>query len=156
MRIHVLPASDVYARQHFDDSVSFKVTSNTIKTFITDDEILRLLTEDSYAIWGIKKGKTNVNHKKWLRMTRGDICLFYRDRHFFSAGKIICKFESNDFASYLWKGIPRNSDIDKSETWENMFIFDEIKKINIPLTSFNTFMGFAEKNLMILYLLQIN
>ena len=147
MRIHVVPASDAYGREHYNHTVQLKVTIDKIKEFITDDEILDLLSDDSYAVWGTKKGKGNVNHTKWLRMNRGDICLFYRDKSFFSAAKVICKFENYDFALDLWEGITRNPDIDEKETWENMFLLDEIKQINIPVVMFNKFMGFKENNI---------
>jgi len=147
MRIHVVPASDAYGREHYNDTIQLRVSKNKISEYINDSEILNLLVDDSYAVWGVKKGKSNVNHKKWLRMNRGDICLFYRDKKFFSAGKVICKFEHYEFSKSLWGGISRNTDIGEDETWENMFLFDEIKQINIPVEMFNKFMGFKVKNI---------
>tara|TARA_Y100001970_G_C14160233_1_gene818080 strand:- start:112 stop:1116 length:1005 start_codon:yes stop_codon:yes gene_type:complete len=144
MIIHILPASDAYAREHFDGTVAQKISTNRIKDFITDNETLKLLSDDEYGIWGIKKGKSNINHNKWLKMSRGDICLFYRDKHLFSVANVVCKFENYDFSLDLWKGIPRNPDIDDTETWEDMFLIDKIKKIDIPVVMFNRFMNYKE------------
>jgi len=147
MRVHVIPASDAYGRKHYTDTIQLKVSKSKIKNFVKDREITNLITEESYAVWGVKKGKSNINHTKWLRMERGDICLFYRDKKFFSAGKVLCKFENYEFSKDLWGDIPRNSDIDPEETWEDMFLLDEIKKINIPLEIFNNLMGYKEGNI---------
>ena len=57
MRIHVLPSSDAYGRGNYTNTVQLKVNIDKIKEFITDDEILDLLSDDSYAVWGIKKVK---------------------------------------------------------------------------------------------------
>ena len=67
MIIHILPASDAYAREHFDGTVAQKISTNRIKDFITDNETLKLLSDDEYGIWGIKKGKSNINHNKWQK-----------------------------------------------------------------------------------------
>ncbi len=147
MRVHVVPASDAYGREHYTDTIQLKVNKSKINEFVKDKKITDLLIEENYAIWGVKKGKSNVNHTKWLRMNRGDICLFYRDKRFFSAGKVLCKFENYEFSKDLWGGIPRNSDIDPEETWEDMFLLDEIKRINIPLEMFNHLMGYKEGNI---------
>jgi hypothetical protein len=69
-------------------------------------------------------------------MQRGDICLMYKDKHFFCAGKIICTFNSPEFATYLWQLNNSNA------AWENMFLIDEMQLINIPIKSFNKTVGY--------------
>ena len=146
MRVHVVPAGDKYSRKNHKNTVSKNVSINVIKRFITDKNILNLLNADSYAIWGVTNGKSNVNHTKWLRMKNDDICLFYRDRHFFTSCKVISKFKMRDFSIHLWGFKKDKKNIDSNETWENMFILDEIQKINIPVSMFNKFMKFKVNN----------
>ena len=129
MRVHVVPAGDKYSRKNHKNTVSKNVSINVIKRFITDKNILNLLNADSYAIWGVTNGKSNVNHTKWSRMNNDDICLFYRDRHFFTSCKVISKFKMRDFSIHLWGFKKDEKNIDSNETWENMFILDEIQKM---------------------------
>tara|TARA_B100000315_G_C14518423_1_gene560344 strand:+ start:496 stop:1401 length:906 start_codon:yes stop_codon:yes gene_type:complete len=118
------------------------VSTDLIRQYISDPKVLELLYEDSYAVWGITNGGRNVNKNKWETMERGDVCLVYRDRHFFSAAKILCKFNNRDFSIRLWN-TKENSTPDNN-AWENMFLMDEIKKINIPILSFNKFMKYSD------------
>jgi len=144
MRVHLIPAGDKAAREHHKQTVSHNVSIDVIKRFITDKNTLALLDGDSYAIWGVTNGKSDINYKKWLRMNRGDVCLFYRDKNFFSSCKVITKFKNKDFALHLWKLNEKMPDMDPNETWENMFLLDEIKKISIPILMFNKFMGYKD------------
>ena len=142
MRLHLIPCGDAYAREHYEDTIKKLVSINLIKKYVSDSNILELLNDDSYACWGVTNGGRNINRNKWQTMERGDVCLVYRDRHFFSAGKILCKFNNRDFSIKLW-GTKENSTPD-NDAWENMFLMDEIKKINIPILSFNKFMKYSK------------
>ena len=102
MRLHLIPCGDAYARKHHKDTIEQRVSTDLIRQYISDPKVLELLYEDSYAVWGITNGGRNVNKNKWETMERGDVCLVYRDRHFFSAAKILCKFNNRDFSIRLW------------------------------------------------------
>ena len=139
MRVHLIPCGDKFARKHYKDTIKKLVSIETIKEFDENGEVSLNLKDDSYACWGVTNGKKNINFNRWMKMNPGDICLMYRDKTFFSAGKIIHKFKNRNLSEYLW-----NSKED-GETWENMFLIDEIKKIDIPISNFIDIMGYKEK-----------
>tara|TARA_B110000196_G_scaffold47327_1_gene37853 strand:+ start:1024 stop:2454 length:1431 start_codon:yes stop_codon:yes gene_type:complete len=135
MRVHIVPAGDEYARKHHRTTVGKNVPIDTIKSFISDQKILGILNSGGYAAWGVTNGRNNCNYKQWLEMNAGDICLFSRDKHFFSACRVVTKFKNYDFAFNLWKNNEKLKGSDPNETWENMFLLDQIQEINIPTTS---------------------
>lgn len=139
MRVHLQPCGDKYAREHYKDTIEELVSKETITNFLEENNPVSNFSDDHFACWGVTNGKGNINLNKWHKMQRGDICLMYRDKAFFCAGKIIIKFKNKDLAEHLWK---TNDD---GETWENMFLIDEVKKINIPIESFINLMGYKKR-----------
>ena len=94
MRVHIVPAGDPHAREHHQSTVSKNVSIDLIKNFITDQKILRVLNSDGYAAWGVTNGHNNRNYTQWLDMNAGDICIFSRDKRFFSACRVVTKFKN--------------------------------------------------------------
>tara|TARA_B100001057_G_C22678795_1_gene882900 strand:+ start:31 stop:1011 length:981 start_codon:yes stop_codon:yes gene_type:complete len=139
MRVHLYPCGDKFAREHYKDTIKKLVSKETILNFSQEISPVSNLTDDHFACWGVTNGKGNINLNKWNKMEKGDVCLMYRDKAFFSAGKIVTKFKNKELAEYLWKTN------DEGETWENIFLIDEVKKINIPIKSFIDLMGYKEK-----------
>ena len=144
MKIHLIGAGDPYARRNHEKTINKNVSTDLIRRFIKDKNVISLLERDSYAVWGIKNASNNINHKKWLKMIRGDICLFHRDNNFFCSGKVITKFKNIEFATHLWKDNEATKLKYADAIYENMFVMDEIKKISIPKKTFNIFMGNSE------------
>lgn len=138
MRLHLVPCGDKFAREHYVDTIEKLVPKQTIVNFSDNQEIQSSLQDDYYACWGVTNGKRNVNFNQWMKMNKGDICMMYRDKSFFSAGKIISNFKNKKLAEHLWKTK------DDGETWENMFLIDEVKKINIPVKSLIKLMGYKD------------
>ena len=137
MRIHLIPCSDPYSRKHHKDTIEKLVPKNKIISFEKGNEIQKILKDENYACWGVTNAKNNSNLKKWEKMKTGDVCLMYRDKIFFSAGKIITRFKNKELSEDLWglnkDGLP----------WENMFLIDEIKKISIPIHILNNLMNYS-------------
>ena len=129
MRIHLIPAGDPHARKNYNNTVINKIPKEKILSF-ENSEFTKNLKNDSYVIWGVTNGKRNINYNKWLGMNAGDICLMYRDKTFFIAGKIITKFKNYELALDLWKLK------EEGITWENIFLIDETKSINISLQKY--------------------
>ena len=127
MRVHIVPAGDDYARKNHRNTVGKNVSIDIIKKFITDQKILGILNSDGYAAWGVTNGHNNRNYNQWLDMNAGDICIFSRDKRFFSKCRVVTKFKNYNFASHLWK--------DDEKVWENMFLLDQVQEIDIPTTS---------------------
>tara|TARA_Y100000590_G_scaffold247240_1_gene277798 strand:+ start:415 stop:1389 length:975 start_codon:yes stop_codon:yes gene_type:complete len=139
MRFHIFPCSDKSARKHYADTIDNPVSKETVLRFLNDSEITVSLANDFYACWGVTNGKNNVNFNRWNKMAQGDVCVMYRDKSFISAGKITAKFKNRNLAEYLW-----NTN-DDSGTWENIFLIDELRQINIPVKSFIDLMNYKEQ-----------
>jgi len=139
MRLHLFPCGDKTARENYANTVETLVSKETVSAFAKTLNPVSSLSDEHFACWGMTNGKGNVNLNKWEKMQRGDVCLMYRDKAFFSAGKIITKFKNKDLAEHLWE---KKSD---GESWENIFLIDEVKKINIPIESFINLMGYKKK-----------
>tara|TARA_Y100000768_G_scaffold116075_1_gene85688 strand:+ start:170 stop:1090 length:921 start_codon:yes stop_codon:yes gene_type:complete len=126
MIVHAHP-TDI---EHYDATIKAKVDVKRIKDFVTDTNILNRLSKNSYSIWGIAPGPQNT--KKFDKIMLGDICLMYYKQKFHTVGKIIATFNNHDFAKELW-GIKD----DRENTWEHMFVIDDLRDINIKLEEFN-------------------
>ena len=103
MRVHLFPCSDKAAREHYSNTVEKFVSKATIAAFSEQPNPVFYLPNDYFACWGVTNGENNRNLKKWEKMQRGDVCLMYRDKAFFSAGKITAKFKNQDLAEHLWQ-----------------------------------------------------
>ena len=111
-------------------SIPSRTVSLLIRTHSTNSGLFYSLANDEYACWGV-----TVNLNQWRNMNVGDICLMYREKRFFSAGKIILPFKDEQLAKHLW------STKDDGSTWENMFLID-LKEVSIPIANFNRLMSY--------------
>jgi len=155
MRVHIVPAGDKESREHHKKTVEKRVSMDTFEKFLTIQQIKKFthLPSTLYACWGITNGKKKVNYNQWVKMKKGDLCIFYRDKKFFSVCEVVCKFKNRKLAMHLWgiKKIPGVTQLkemrisDTHETWENMFLLDNIKSINIPVSKFRKLMDYSEK-----------
>ena len=87
-------------------------------------------------IWGVTPGKNNVNHKKWSRVEKGDVALFSRHGKIFAAATVIATLHSPRLARQLWG---ENQD---GETWEYIYLLDEIRPLDIAYEAFNEVAGY--------------
>ena len=139
MRVHIVPCGDKYARKHHAKTIEKLVPREEIILFENDEKFTSTLKDDAYACWGVTNAKNNSNYKNWQTMQKDDICIMYRDKTFFSCGKITAKFKNKEFSEYLW------GSKEDGQLWENMFLIDEIKEINVPLDVLKKVMGYKEK-----------
>lgn len=139
MRVHIVPCGDKYARKHHAKTIEKLVPREEIILFENDKKLTSRLKDDAYACWGVTNAKNNSNYKNWQTMQKDDICIMYRDKTFFSCGKITAKFKNKEFSKYLW------GSKEDGQLWENMFLIDEIKEINVPLDVLKKVMGYKEK-----------
>ena len=130
MRVHLVPCGDKTARSNYVDTIENR-RFQRIRAHSTNSGLP--VANDEYACWGVTNGKRDVNLNQWQKMSIGDICLMYREKRFFSAGKIILPFKDQRLAKHLW------STKDDS-TWENMFLID-LKEVSIPIANFNRLMS---------------
>lgn len=116
---------------------------NKIKTLLSlkDFECLSSIYKNGKAhIWGITAGKGDCNVKKWAKIQRGDIALFYGEKTFFSSAIVTYKIQNARLATELW------GEKTKGITWEYIYFVDEIKNQSIEMSSVNTLLGYSANN----------
>ncbi len=150
MKIHLLPASNSGSRKHFVDTIKNRVPTQVIKKHLNNKSITSILTLKSYPCWGVTNGGRDKNKNQWLQMNPGDIGLFYKNNKFFSSGVVVSKFKNKTFSKFLWRE-KFNKKLNKLETWENMFLLDDIKDLDIRIEDFNDLMGYKKGNKIFAY-----
>jgi hypothetical protein len=100
-------------------------------------KVLRSIYPDGKAyIWGVTEGKKSANHKKWLTIQSGDVCLFSKDKHIFASAVVCYKMKSRALSEEFW-----GTDED-GNPWEYLYFLDEIKQHKIPYEDFNRAIGY--------------
>src|SRR5207247_1059193 len=85
---------------------------------------------------GLTAGEDDRNKKKWLRMTRGNLVLFYGGNRVFASGLVRHKLHSPRLARQLW-GVDENG-----LTWEYTYFVDSWRSRNIPYSELNDELGY--------------
>lgn len=141
MKIIAQPCSSPQSISHYEETVINKVDLIRIRENVTE-ELYQLIsglidTEDVH-IWGIMNSESNVNKKKWNKINKDDIVIFYRNKEFFSKGTIVTKFKSEALAQALWGSVD-------GKTWEYIYLFKNLEAISYSIKDFNNAMNYSEK-----------
>lgn len=145
-----MPTANSGSRKHFVDTIKNRVPTKVIRKHVKDKSITSLLTLKSYPCWGVTNGGKDRNKNQWLQMNSGDIGLFYKNNKFFCSGVVVFKFKNETFSKFLWKE-KFNKKLNIFETWENMFLLDDIKDLDIHIEDFNDLMGYEKNNKIFAY-----
>lgn len=139
-KIILQPSGNKDAREHYVDTIENPVKIDRLSQFVSGGEldILKNIYSNGAYTWGVTPGKNLSNHKKWLRIEKGDTALFSKEGHIFASGTVTYKIHNKDLALDLWK-----TDA-KGATWEYIFFLDEIKQLHIPYIDFNRAIGYAD------------
>ena len=139
-KIILQPSGNKDAREHYVDTIQNPVSIDRLSKFVNQDElnILKNIYPNGAYTWGVTPGKNLSNHKKWLRIEKGDTALFSKEGHIFASGTVTYKIHNKNLALDLWK-----TDINGA-TWEYVFFLDEIKELRIPYLDFNIAIGYAD------------
>lgn len=137
--VAVQPCGDSDATQHYVDTILNPVSLNTITEYLDSPKSLGIVNPKSeYAVWGVTAGDKNVNKNKWQKLNAGDVVLLYKKKKIFSQGYIKALIHSPELAFELWK-------TNKSgNTWEYLYLLDEIEEIEIPIEKYNNVLGYKE------------
>lgn len=141
-KIILQPVANKVAYEHYTKTLLNPVSIDMIKQHVdklTYDHIQMQYPNGNVYVWGVKNGEKNVIKKKWERMERGDIALFARKGGIFASAIITIMFNSKSLALALW-----GSDKDNN-TWENIYLVEEIHNINIPYKLLNSALGYKER-----------
>ena len=85
------PAGNPDARQHYVDTIDNPVSIDRIGELVdtNDLSIIKNIYLEGAYVWGVTPGQNLINHRKWERIQRGDVCLFSRAGHIFASGVVI-------------------------------------------------------------------
>jgi hypothetical protein len=80
--------------------------------------------EDNLSSWGVKRGKNDINRKKFDKMNLEDIVLFYQTKTLFARVKVTKK------------------EFNEDEEFECRYFFDKADEISIAIEDFNNIVGY--------------
>lgn len=135
------PTGSKVSRVHYNDTVKNTVDLNDIKSLVTDkvfEELTLIYPNGKAHIWGVTKGKDEVNANKWRRIQKGDVTFFSADRKLYTSGTVAYTIQNVELAKSLW-GVNENN-----ETWEYIYFLDNIKNHDIAIQDINRLIGYKE------------
>lgn len=143
-KIILQPTANKVAYEHYVNTILNPVPIAIIKKYVDEETFSRILTQYPNGlvyVWGVMNGEKDVNKKKWEKITRGDITLFSKKGGIFSSAVTTLTFHNKNLAQELWG-------VDKSgNTWENIYLVEDVKNINIPYHILNSILGYKENNI---------
>ena len=123
--IHVRLASlnNIRVYEHWQDTVLRKVELNTIKEFLTSEQ-LNLFDDinKSYNFWG----DTDATLKKTKSIESGEKIIFYGEKKFHTKAVAGPTFVNENLANYFWP-----TQIDE-KPWKNIYVLNGITDLQIP------------------------
>jgi hypothetical protein len=136
--VFVVPAGDRAAGENLERTIRKPVPLGHLRGL--DRSVLaraRRAPGGVYA-WGAKAGARESNVGKWRAMEPGDWTLFYLDKRFPVAGRVLAPQRSPTVAKQLW-----GADA-SGETWECMYLLDELRWIEAPRLETHAALGYAD------------
>ena len=85
----------------------------------------------SAPMWGVVPGKRNVNVGRYRRIQVGDLVMFSGQSRFYACGTVAYLMRNAKLAVALW------GYRDDGQTWEYMYVLDEIRPLDVPYAEFN-------------------
>jgi hypothetical protein len=76
-------------------------------------------------------GRRNVNVGKYRRVQIGDLVMFSGQNRFFACGTVAYLMRNAELAEALWGRYV------EGQTWEYMYVLDEIRPLAVPYAEFN-------------------
>ncbi len=138
------PSGNPIGRENFNNTITRQVDLNKVLSYIDNDDhkayLKEIYIDGLVPVWGVTPGKNNVNVSKWDKIDSGDITLFSGNKKIFASGVVTYKFRARELAIGLW-GYKTDE-----ETWEYIYLLDEIKEHAIPVPKLNKLVGYASNN----------
>jgi hypothetical protein len=123
--LFLVPAGNPRARENFERTVRQRVPPASLHRLSPAARRLARLRRGGVSAWGTKAGKGDVNVRTWTAMEPGDWVLFYFDGLFPVCARVVVREHSPVVADRLWGS-------DGGETWEYMYLLDEVREVDIP------------------------
>ena len=143
-KVLLQPCADARAQKHVADTLDKPVPVEELRRFLTAEQDVELRTvldgRTAVPVWGVTAGKNDRSVGRWQRVSRGDSALFSAGGRIFASATVAAVFRNAALAEHLW-GYD-----DKQQTWEYMYILDEVKSLDIPYRRFNEVAGYEPTN----------
>lgn len=124
--VFIVPAGDRAARANFKLTMKERVPLGRLRGLSATIRARARAAPEGVSAWGAKAGVAERNVGTWSSMEPGDWALFYFDKRFPLAGRVLARQRSPAVARRLW-----GADA-KEETWECMYLLDELRWIEAP------------------------
>ena len=125
-KLYIVPAAGEVALDHLDATVYAPVPLSKLNRLSKETRDAAISTGSSaFPVWGTRRGQDDIMVPTWESMDAGDWVLFYTDGSFPICGRIIATDHSRPVAESLWGS-------EGGETWEYLYLIDEIRHINAP------------------------
>ncbi|HEX6456698.1 MAG TPA: hypothetical protein VF009_09305, partial [Solirubrobacterales bacterium] len=123
------------ARENLERTVRQRVPPAALRDLSPAARKLARPRRAGLAAWGTKAGENDTNVGTWLAMRGGDWVLFYFDGLFPVCARVLFTEHSPAAAKRLWGE-------DGGETWEYMYLLDEVRQVDIPRLPANRKLGY--------------
>lgn len=128
--LFLVPTGDPRARENFERTIRQRVELGDLAGLSAGSLKQAKAVRGGVSAWGTKPGKEARNVSRWNAMERGDWVLFYFDGLYPVAARVLVKEHSAPVARQLWGD-------DEGETWEFLYLLDEVRQVDIPRLSLN-------------------
>ena len=131
-QIILQPAGSEQSIKHYNDTIHNLQNIDNHSDILPENvikDLKKIYPNNHFPVWG----STTNTHSKWLRIERGDLCLFTRDKMIIASGIVTYKINNREFSDRLW-----TRHHDNKLPFENIFFLDKITDHQIPyLTEVN-------------------
>lgn len=142
-RVILQPSASKIAYKHFEDTIKTPVPMGRISAHVDPallSDIQNLYPNGLVYMWGVTNGKNGQNEKAWRTISKGDVTLFSGKGRIFASAVITLAFKNSALAHELW------GEDNTGNTWENIYLVEEIQNMDIPYSKFNQILGYQPKN----------
>jgi hypothetical protein len=148
--VFIVPAGDRAARENFERTIARPAPRGALRGLDGGALARARAVPDGVRAWGAKTGARDRNVGTWRAMQPGDRVLFYRDKRFPLAARVLASERSATVAKRLW-GIDGDG-----ETWECMYLLDELRWIEAPRRETLAALGYEEPDFYPLGFMRVN
>jgi hypothetical protein len=140
MNVFIVPANDRAARANFALTMRKRVPPSRLRGLGAAALSRARAAPEGVSVWGAMAGARESNVPTWSAMEPGDWALFYFDKRFPVAGRVLASQRSSAVAKRLW-GTDANG-----KTWECMYLLDELRWIEAPRLATLAALGYENKS----------
>ena len=141
-RIYLQPTSNKVATQNFKKTVLKTISISSLVDKGVSENVVNMLWSEypkgTFNAWGVKNGYEDRTFNTWANMNSGDIVLFTKPGGIFYKAVIKNTSKSPELANALW-GLDEDG-----ETWENIYLINELEEHEISYESFNGILGYKQ------------